>query len=138
MLPFYAQRFSAVELNSTWYQMPQAEAIERQRLRAPPDFIFTAKLTRSLTHDVEPERWREQAAEYRAGVAPLLFLQTLMGQFFFTSSILMGWGWFSVVVVLIFAFYVTYLQSFRGPRLGRARTPLLAATSVFTTVAFST
>lgn len=64
------------------------------------------------------------------GVAPLLFLQVLYGQFFFTSSILMGWGWFSVVVVLIFAYYGTYLQSFRGPALGRSRLPLLGLTVI--------
>jgi len=62
------------------------------------------------------------------GVAPLLFLQTLMGQFFFTSSIIMGWGWFSVVVVLIFAYYGVYLQSFRGALLGGAQKPLLGLT----------
>jgi hypothetical protein len=68
------------------------------------------------------------AATVTLGVAPLLFLQALMGQFFFTSSILMGWGWFSVVVVLIFAYYGTYLQSFRREKLGPARTPLLLLT----------
>ena len=68
------------------------------------------------------------AATVTLGVAPLLFLQTLFGQFFFTSSILMGWGWFSVVVVLIFAYYGVYLQSFRGKKLGGAQIPLLAVT----------
>ncbi|MEN8005777.1 MAG: hypothetical protein ABFS42_02135 [Candidatus Krumholzibacteriota bacterium] len=77
------------------------------------------------------------AATVTLGVAPLLFLQTLMGQFFFTSSILMGWGWFSVVVVLIFAYYGTYLQSFKRDRLGSARTPLLLGTAVlFLWIAF--
>ena len=68
------------------------------------------------------------ASAVTLGVAPLLFLQTLYGQFFFTSSILMGWGWFSVVVVLIFAYYGTYLQAFRGVKLGGVRKPLLLAT----------
>ncbi|MBU2502126.1 hypothetical protein KJ682_12420 [bacterium] len=68
------------------------------------------------------------AATVTLGVAPLLFLQTIYGQFFFTSSILMGWGWFSVVVVLIFAYYGTYLQSFKGRALGGSRTPLLGVT----------
>ena len=68
------------------------------------------------------------AAAVNLGVAPLLFLQTLYGQFFFTSSILMGWGWFSIVVVLIFAYYGVYLQSVRGKKLGAARLPLLAVT----------
>jgi hypothetical protein len=42
----------------------------------------------------------------------------------------MGWGWFSVVVVLLFAYYGTYLQSHAGSSLGRARVPLLALTAL--------
>ena len=68
------------------------------------------------------------AATVTLGVAPLLFLQTLYGQFFFTSSILMAWGWFSVVVVVIFAYYGTYIQSFRGRNLGATQLPLLGVT----------
>lgn len=70
------------------------------------------------------------AATVTLGVAPLLFLQTLFGQFFFTSSIVMGWGWFSVIVVLIFAYYGTYIQSFLGEKLGGARVGLLALTAL--------
>ena len=71
MLRHYAATFSTVELNYTWYQMPKADAIERQRRQAPEGFLFAAKLTRTLTHEVE-EHWREQARRYREGVAPLL------------------------------------------------------------------
>ena len=42
----------------------------------------------------------------------------------------MGWGWFSIVPVLILAYYGAYLQAFRGPRLGRVRVPLLAVTTL--------
>ncbi len=48
------------------------------------------------------------AATVTLGVAPLLFLQVLYGQFFYTSSVLMGWFWFSVVVILVFAYYGFY------------------------------
>ncbi len=48
------------------------------------------------------------AATVTLGVAPLLFLQVIYGQFFYTSSVLMGWFWFSVVVILIFAYYGFY------------------------------
>ena len=71
MLPVYAERFPVTELNHTWYQMPRAEATTRQMGRAPAGFLFAAKLTRSLTHEVDPDLWREQAALYREGVAPL-------------------------------------------------------------------
>ena len=72
MLPLYAREFRITELNYTWYQMPKAEAIERQRRQAPAGFRFAAKLTRTMTHEVEAGGWRLQAAQYREGVTPLL------------------------------------------------------------------
>ena len=72
MLPLYARQFPVTELNHTWYQMPRAEAMERQRRRAPGGFFFAVKVTRTLTHDVEPAGWRSQAAAFREGVAPLV------------------------------------------------------------------
>ena len=71
MLPLYAEHFRITELNSTWYQMPKADATERRLALVPEGFLFTAKLTRSLTHEVEPEFWARRAAEFRAGIAPL-------------------------------------------------------------------
>ena len=72
MLPLYAQHFSITELNYTWYQMPKAQAVERMRQLAPTGFHFAAKLTRTLTHEVDPNQWRGQAAQYRDGIAPLV------------------------------------------------------------------
>ncbi len=72
MLPLYAQHFSVTELNYTWYQMPKVHAVERMRQLAPPNFRFAAKLTRTLTHEVNFDQWRGQAAQYRDGIAPLL------------------------------------------------------------------
>lgn len=71
MLNLYLERFSAVELNYTWYQMPKAEGIERQRRQTPPTFRFAAKLTRTLTHEVTAD-WRKQADAYRDGIVPLV------------------------------------------------------------------
>lgn len=72
MLPLYAQKFPIAELNYTWYQMPRAEAIARQQDRVPPTFLFAAKLTRTLTHEIDPDGWKDDAARYREGVAPLV------------------------------------------------------------------
>ncbi|MGD0094412.1 MAG: DUF72 domain-containing protein [Planctomycetota bacterium] len=72
MLPLYAREFRITELNYTWYQMPKADALERQRRQAPAGFRFAAKLTRTLTHEIEEGGWRLQAAQYRAGVTPLV------------------------------------------------------------------
>jgi uncharacterized protein YecE (DUF72 family) len=72
MVGIYARHFPVTELNYTWYQMPKAGAVERMCARAPAGFHFTAKLTRTLTHEVDPHGWRSEAARYRDGIAPLL------------------------------------------------------------------
>jgi len=78
MLPLYARDFPVTELNYTWYQMPRAEAIERQRALVPPDFLFCAKLTRTLTHEVDAKAWQGEAAKYRLGIAPLVQSRQLL------------------------------------------------------------
>ena len=64
------------------------------------------------------------AATITLGVAPLLFVQVLYGRVLFTSSILMGWFWISVIPLLIIAYYAVYALSFRGERLGGLEAPL--------------
>lgn len=48
------------------------------------------------------------------GVPPLLFVQVLFGQFFYTSSVLMAGYWLAVVPLLILAYYAAYLMQRRG------------------------
>lgn len=72
MLPVYAGHFSITELNYTWYQMPKSEAVERQRRQVPEEFLFAAKLTRTLTHEIDPEQWQIHADKYREGISPLV------------------------------------------------------------------
>jgi uncharacterized protein YecE (DUF72 family) len=78
MLPLYARNFLITELNFTWYQMPKAQALERMHQQAPDGFRFAAKLTRTLTHEIDPDQWRGQAARYRDGIAPLVQARKLM------------------------------------------------------------
>ncbi len=59
------------------------------------------------------------------GVAPLLLVQVLYGQFLYTSSILMGIFWILVIPILIIAYYGAYLYDFRFNALG-AMGPWLA------------
>ncbi|MGC2250205.1 MAG: hypothetical protein WA626_05990 [Acidobacteriaceae bacterium] len=60
------------------------------------------------------------------GIAPLLFVQVLYGQFFYTSSIIMAWPWFFVLVLLTLAYYGFYYVSFHsGKRPGRAGVVML-------------
>ncbi|MFA7383786.1 MAG: hypothetical protein WC001_10080 [Desulfurivibrionaceae bacterium] len=55
------------------------------------------------------------------GVAPLLFLQVLYGHFIYTSSILMGGYWLSIIGLLILAYYSAYLYKMAGGLSATAR-----------------
>ena len=48
------------------------------------------------------------------GIAPLLFVQVLYGQYFYTSSIIVAWPWFLVLVLLTIAYYGFYYVSFQS------------------------
>ena len=53
------------------------------------------------------------------GVAPLLFIQVLYQQYFYTATILIGWVWFGLLVALTLGYYAAYLYKFRGTPSGR-------------------
>ncbi|PHN07882.1 DUF72 domain-containing protein [Flavilitoribacter nigricans] len=46
----YAQLFRAVEINVTFYRLPMARTFLRWAETVPPDFRFSVKLSRSITH----------------------------------------------------------------------------------------
>lgn len=49
-LSFYAERFNAVEVNSTFYGQPRANATLAWARRTPADFEFAVKLFQKFTH----------------------------------------------------------------------------------------
>lgn len=84
-LAFLASLLSAVEINVTFYR-PVTPRLAQNWLEAVagrPDFRFTAKLLRSLTHDRTAAAWDDVPA-VREGLAPLLHagrLGALLAQF---------------------------------------------------------
>lgn len=71
------------------------------------------------------------------GVAPLLFLQVIYGQFFYTSSVLIAWPWFLVLVMLTIAYYGLYYVSARTHRqTGSGQWVLLASFLLTAAVGF--
>jgi uncharacterized protein YecE (DUF72 family) len=50
MLAHYIQRFDTVELNNTFYKLPAPASLLAWRTSTPPDFHFTVKGSRFLTH----------------------------------------------------------------------------------------
>ena len=48
-LPWYAERFDAVEVNSTFYAVPERAIVRRWCKATPPDFVFDVKAHRALS-----------------------------------------------------------------------------------------
>jgi hypothetical protein len=56
------------------------------------------------------------AATITIGIAPLLFVQAIYGQYFYTSTILIAWPWFLLLVLLCVAYYGFYYVVYNGQR----------------------
>lgn len=50
MLPYYAERFDSVEIDSTYYAIPKPQLFESMDRRTPAHFRFTVKAPGSITH----------------------------------------------------------------------------------------
>lgn len=96
-------------------------------LKKAPNSPFHAKLTQVLAKALPPT----MAMTITLGIAPLLFLQVLYGQAFYTSSVLMAWGWLAVIPMLLLAYYGLYVVHFRPEWLGRAAQPVAWISGLF-------
>ncbi len=69
-LAYYATRFATVELNATTYRLPKETNIARWCESVPPDFRYTVKLSRLITHRKSlPDRVDTFIANYMARIA---------------------------------------------------------------------
>jgi uncharacterized protein YecE (DUF72 family) len=50
MLSYYAGRFSTVEINKTFYQLPTEKTLNKWQDTVPENFLFTVKASRYITH----------------------------------------------------------------------------------------
>jgi uncharacterized protein YecE (DUF72 family) len=50
MLSYYSRRLPAVEINNTFYRLPQASMIENWKEQVPAAFRFSIKATQRITH----------------------------------------------------------------------------------------
>ena len=71
-LPWYAQRFRAVELNSSFYAVPDRTTVRRWCEVTPADFVFDVKVHRALSRhsaplDSLPKALREDAETTQRG-----------------------------------------------------------------------
>ena len=57
MLTYYAQHFSTVELNNTFYRMPTVDSVESWgSQQVPESFRFVIKATQTITHPAPGRR----------------------------------------------------------------------------------
>jgi uncharacterized protein YecE (DUF72 family) len=79
-LPFYTQHFATVEINYSYYQLPERRAFETWRRVTPDGFLFAVKASRYLTHmkklnqPAEPlQRLLDHASGLEGKLGPILF-----------------------------------------------------------------
>jgi uncharacterized protein YecE (DUF72 family) len=79
-LPFFARRFPTVEVNYSYYRLPERSVFEGWRRQTPRDFLFAVKASRYLTHmkklkdPEEPlERLMGNATGLGEKLGPILF-----------------------------------------------------------------
>lgn len=80
MLSFYAQHFSTVEINNSFYRMPTVSVVESWAQQVPESFQFVLKAPQAITHFKrlkecqEPvELFLETASALKERQGPLLF-----------------------------------------------------------------
>ncbi len=59
-LAYYSRQLDSVEINNSFYRMPQAELLEKWRQAVPDDFVFVLKAPQRITH---VKRLQPSAAE---------------------------------------------------------------------------
>jgi uncharacterized protein YecE (DUF72 family) len=58
--PYYAAQFSTVELNATFYRLPERSTVDRWRDQAPAGFVYAFKLGQYGSHRkklADPDQW---------------------------------------------------------------------------------
>lgn len=73
MLRYYAQRFSAVEIDSSYYGVPTEETVRRMGARTPDTFRFCFKAPATVTHAPDTtDGIHSDARDFRRNLEPLL------------------------------------------------------------------
>ena len=68
-LGFYAQRFPAVEVNFTFYRLPNQHALAAISRKTGPDFRFVVKANQDMTHKGGENQ--EVFRQFREGLRPV-------------------------------------------------------------------
>src|SRR5687768_3628794 len=72
----YASRFDTVEINNTFYRLPEPKTFVAWARRAPPGFLFAVKASRFLTH---MKKLKDPAEPLQRFFTPAVHLRRTLG-----------------------------------------------------------
>jgi len=64
-LTFYSSVFNTVELNGTFYKVPQLSALKRYEKATPADFKFSLKMNKFITHNKKLLNCKDEIAKFQ-------------------------------------------------------------------------
>jgi uncharacterized protein YecE (DUF72 family) len=70
-LPWYADRFPIVEVDSTFYRVPPLRMVQAWRNRTPPGFRFALKVPQVISHKKQLRDCKSDVEEFAAAIQPL-------------------------------------------------------------------
>ncbi len=70
-LALYSRMFETVELNFSYYRMPEADQLKAMHEQGP-ELVFSIKAHETLTHTIDPSSWKSEAKLFRTALEPLL------------------------------------------------------------------
>ena len=76
MLSYYASRLQAVELNNTFYRLPQKSMVESWKSQVPDNFRFSVKASQRITHF---KRLKEAGSETKFMLETVSALEDRLG-----------------------------------------------------------
>lgn len=71
MITCYSQQLSTVEIDATWHMMPNRTMVDAWKSRTAGDFIFSAKVPKSITHEKYLENCEAELKEFVSVMARL-------------------------------------------------------------------
>jgi len=70
-LRLYAAEFPTVEIDNSYYRMPTAAQMRGMMESGGPGLSIALKAVQTLTHTVDPEKWKDEAKTFMEAVEPL-------------------------------------------------------------------
>ncbi|MCF7917181.1 MAG: DUF72 domain-containing protein [Candidatus Omnitrophica bacterium] len=68
---YYLKKFNTVEINNSFYQLPQKNTLQEWERKAPNDFIFSVKASRYITHLKKLKDPQESTKKFFKAIKPL-------------------------------------------------------------------